>query len=660
MKFLVNENQFKYIISNLKKDLESSILGEGRNEDITKEILKDSNVENPDDLFILLKKVDQSKNNKMLPAIAAFYVNASDQYERDEIITIFEKLFNLVISKGDKIIKIEPPDVSLLSDKKVKIMDQTFSTDNFSDFKDFVEHYYFKEGEEEIENVKLYDVSANKIFENDKFIIYEAPTAQVCIKLFGSDNQDRLYLKRSFCIGGGSLLQPSTMYKNYRSPEGSWGITFYVAVDKEKYKEYLETKVEPQSTLNVIGVRGCCEENYSQKAPFVDNIDENTTISYFVWDESNPGPGYPVRAFGSGEGSVGNYLRYLEENGVNIHRLLKPKKFIEKNDEAINRMAGYQGRDESDLIFKNLSPKQKFIFITTKANTLTPYQVEFLTKKMPEYILKGFISNTELLGDLKFAAFNKLNPNNQKTFISTKLIQLYRDSNKFDKDEFFKYLHTDELKDYAIKKIMANLEKGAVNNKEKVLQILGLLSPEKMLETLKGQETVTINKENLKVSSLPKNFGEYILDAKELVLNDLENLSSIPASIGMAKNLKEITIKNCKSMVKIAAEIGYLADLTYLSISECENLSTLPDSISNLRNLTILTLDGNSSLSQLPDGIGKMDSLEILNIVGTPITSINIDELKSLPSLIFISADDVTKKNLTEEESQFLDDFEMR
>ena len=139
-----------------------------------------------------------------------------------------------------------------------------------------------------------------------------------------------------------------------------------------------------------------------------------------------------------------------------------------------------------------------------------------------------------------------------------------------------------------------------------------------------------------------------------MTLRDID-ISNIPSSISLLKNLKNLLIYNCKKLETIPDQIGDLNSMYFLSISECESLGSIPDTIGNLSSLRSLVIDDNRTLTTLPDTIGRLENLELLTLTGTPLRDLPIEELKSLPLLIHIGYDNKTLQNLTDEEKEFLE-----
>ena len=596
MKFLVTESQFELVVS----DIENHFINEGINDEAALRIIKISGVDNGEKIFNYLKQIDKSKNHKSLPAMVTFYLNhpenVSDEYF-NEVIQTFKKLSNQPNS----------PDVTITKDGKINILNNSFEIKEFEKFKDFVDHYYYKENEEDAEvSKKLLSTEENIIFENDKFIVYEAPSPQVCIKLFGKDNEGRKYVERSFCIGAGTLEAPTHWYAQHRDPSGSWRVTFYVVVDKEKFKVWEEHGGDSNTLLVVIGVRR--------------DVDGN--LEFLAWDKENSGPGDRVNGFESPK----KYVEYLVDNGVNI-KGMTPKPFIDLSDSQIVRMAE---RWSDDDLFDSLTPKQKYKYVNEKAHTLTEYQVKFLMKYMPPALITNFIKNFEKVGTLQMPAFLQLTNNLKKSYINSKLIQLYNNNNKFNEDMLFKYIGTsDDFKTYAINHIKNSLSpdtKHINNDKESSKRILSLLDPISFFESLVNEKTVDIDSNNFKMSKLPENIGDYLSNVHELNIKNLDSISSIPASIGKCKNLTILHIWNCHSLNSLPDEIGQLSNLNDLVVKDCY-LTSIPETIGKLTNVETISLEDNQ-ITSLPKSISNCRSLHMLKL--------DDNQISNIPKSIFI------------------------
>lgn len=619
MKFKLTESQLEIIISKIENQIFESLLNEGRNEEDALKILKNSGIENYQEIFDYIKSIDKSKNNKLMPIIASFYIN-NRNVPSEEIIRTFLKLF-----KQDSL-----PDISLIDGGKVTILGKTFDVNNFDAFKNYIDHFFYKESEEEAkEEKKLVSVDANKIFENDKFIVYEAPSARVCIDLFGRDNDNRRYVERSFCIGAGTHDAPGSWYHTHRDPTGSWRVTFYAVVDKEKFRFFQENGKDDTSLINVVGVR------YNE---------DGTSVKYFVWDRNNRGDGTYVEGFNG----VDEYIQYLNDNGVSMRTFL-PKPYIDLSDAAIDRMAQNQ---DSDNLFDNLTPKQKYKYVTNKANILTPHQMRFVIEYMPPAVIENFIKNFEKLGNISQEAFKLLNTNQQKTYINGKLIQLYNNIRLFNEDEFFNYIIDDNLKSYAIKHISNSLSPNSKHENKNRLsseKVLGLLDPTAFLTSLIGAKTVKFNKENYRSPELPDNLGEYLMEVEELDISELA-ISRIPNSIRVCKNITTLHIHKCQNLTSLPNEMGDLTNLADLVVAHC-GLESIPETIGKNVNLESFMVH-NNNIKTMPIGLGNCVNLVMLDL--------SSNQIKEIPHEIFLNEEGVSKIADGDYSDVVSDDFKLK
>lgn len=630
MKFLVSESQFKKVISSIRVEIENHILSEGQNEDRAKQILMSSNIENVEELLSFLKGIDKSKNNKFLPVITTFYVNARNNDQFGSIVDTFKNIFK------EKTV----PDIILTRDGNISVKGNVFEKNNFEEFKNFIEHYSYKEEEysEELKKeearkkereVELIDVNANKIFENRNFIVWKAIHEKICIQLFGRDYNGRKYPISSnpYCIGWGTLEEPKQHLKGYRT--GSDKYTFYAVLDKKRYDRYEETMEYQPSMLNIVGVKG--------------------SGSIDVWDEkdstNNLKPTYET---------PNQYLEYLEQNGINLQNLFKTIPYVPESNELIDSLLKNPTNED---YFNAMSPFLKREYVK-QAQTLTTKQIKFLLGTNDMKSLNNFVQNYTIVKDISKEAFLALPSSLQKSFVRSKLTQMSNNLPNFDFDIFFSnYIINPNLVEYSINFIKDSLEQNKTQNKEMSLRVLGYLSPEEMFKSFAGLEEVRIDKNNFRLSKIPDNLGEYLTEAKELIIKNLDQISSLPSSIGMAKNLGELLIYGCQSLEQIPEEIGNLTNLKILSISKCMALKSLPESIGNLTNLVSLNVHENSSLQYLPDTIGNLENVDVLNISETPLKKIDIEQIQSMTSLIHIAHDDITLKNLSDEEKEFIENF---
>lgn len=603
MKFVLTESQLEYVISKIEGQLYESLLVEGQNDDRARQIILNSNIDNPDEIFTFLKSIDKSKNNKMLPIIATFYVNTRNDQDYGEIINTFKKIFN------QKTI----PDATLSADGTISMLGNEFSKNEFYDFKDFFDHYTYEPQtyEEELEKEKkrkealeteLVSVDANLIFENNNFKVYKAIHEKICIQLFGRDNEDRIYpaSKNPYCIGWGKLTSPETHLSGYRRS----GKTFYAVLDKKKYEEYKkDTSTYPPSMLNIVQIEGG---------------------SFSVYDEKDSRDNlYP--AFNNTQ----EYLTYLEQGGINLNILFKDIPYTPPSDELISSLINNPSRDE---YFKKMSSFQKRQY-AEKTPSLSPKQVKFFVTTGDIATLDTFVKNYTIITDISKEAFSLLPSSQQKSFVRSKLIQLVNGSNNFNEDNFFVYINENsKLTQYAVDFIRSSFAENRNENKDISRKILGLLSPVDMLESFKGQDTIKINYDNFKLNELPENFGEYLTECNELDINGI-NITKLPESIGLCKNLKVLHITNCNSLNTIPNQIGELIELEDLVISNTA-IDDLPDNIGRNVNLTSLMLNSNK-LTTVPSGVRNFSELAMIDL--------SDNEIVTIPYEIFLTEEGMSK-----------------
>jgi len=144
---------------------------------------------------------------------------------------------------------------------------------------------------------------------------------------------------------------------------------------------------------------------------------------------------------------------------------------------------------------------------------------------------------------------------------------------------------------------------------------------------------------------------EYIkpdYDQDQSLINDNNNLKTLPNSVGNLKSLILLDLDGCKLLDELPKSIGELKSLQSLFLSE-SRLKKLPESIGNLQSLQTLYLPKNELIT-LPESIGNLQSLQILNLADNKLTTIpesianmhslqvldlSDNELTSLPSSLW-------------------------
>ncbi|KAL6327609.1 hypothetical protein AAG906_021900 [Vitis piasezkii] len=106
--------------------------------------------------------------------------------------------------------------------------------------------------------------------------------------------------------------------------------------------------------------------------------------------------------------------------------------------------------------------------------------------------------------------------------------------------------------------------------------------------------------------------GELPTSLKQLIIEDCENVKSLPEGIMRNCNLEQLNIEGCSSLTSFPS--GELpSTLKHLVISNCGNLELLPD---HMPNLTYLNIEGCKGLKH--HHLQNLTSLEYLTIRGCP------------------------------------------
>jgi Leucine-rich repeat (LRR) protein len=143
---------------------------------------------------------------------------------------------------------------------------------------------------------------------------------------------------------------------------------------------------------------------------------------------------------------------------------------------------------------------------------------------------------------------------------------------------------------------------------------------------LKNLSAIYLEGNNL--TSLPESIG----NLKSLLSLRLEgnNLTSLPESIGNLENLYILGLKGNK-LTSLPKSIGNLKSLLSLELSK-NNLRSLPESIGLLKNLRAIYLEGNN-LTSLPESIGRLTNLKEFNLRGNPNLKYINRSLYNIPSI---------------------------
>ncbi|CAM6115781.1 unnamed protein product [Calypogeia fissa] len=97
-----------------------------------------------------------------------------------------------------------------------------------------------------------------------------------------------------------------------------------------------------------------------------------------------------------------------------------------------------------------------------------------------------------------------------------------------------------------------------------------------------------------------------------LVIQDCNNLSALPSTLGNLQSLKRLQI-SCRSLNALPKTLGRLRALTDLFIQDCESVRAIPDTLGELQDLQRLILSC-GCLNALPKTLGKLRSLRHFEI----------------------------------------------
>ncbi|XP_034705363.1 putative disease resistance RPP13-like protein 1 isoform X2 [Vitis riparia] len=132
--------------------------------------------------------------------------------------------------------------------------------------------------------------------------------------------------------------------------------------------------------------------------------------------------------------------------------------------------------------------------------------------------------------------------------------------------------------------------------------------------------------------------GELPTSLKQLIIEDCENVKSLPEGIMRNCNLEQLNIWGCSSLTSFPS--GELpSTLKHLAIWNCGNLELLPDHMPNLTSLEDLYISGCPSLESFPErGLGFAPNLTNVDITDcenlkTPLSEWGLNRLLSLKVL---------------------------
>ncbi|WP_372371453.1 leucine-rich repeat domain-containing protein [Candidatus Uabimicrobium sp. HlEnr_7] len=133
-----------------------------------------------------------------------------------------------------------------------------------------------------------------------------------------------------------------------------------------------------------------------------------------------------------------------------------------------------------------------------------------------------------------------------------------------------------------------------------------------------------VPKEILSLPITSLNMGAHDMGMAMVLRNFLQQL---PPEIAQLTFLKELILDG-NQLITLPKEIGKLTSLVKLCLSN-NQLENIPPEIGNLQNLQYLYL-ANNKLTSIPQQISKLTSLKHLSISINPISSEEIEKIKTL------------------------------
>lgn len=334
----------KYILGESTDFNKSQILDESKKteQEATNKLQK-AGIDNTESIINDFKTIDKTKNQVLLPAMAAAYAETKNIQQVKDIFSSASELIN-----SQRLQNIQHTKRGYVVGNKT-----------FDDFMKFSEHIHSIEGalrmkdtQQQGKDEKINTEEGEKpIWENEKIAIYDGNNIESCIRYGKGSLTGKQY---NFCIG---QYGSSNMWQSYRD---NYNASFYYIVDKEKYTNDPFHIVVWMPTNQ--GVLLTHEPNNTK-------------------EESSFDSSYANSEFGMG------YREYLKRNGVPVDKILKD---VPKTPEE-NSKNEIIGRLNLDLDwFKNLGKKAQENGLFTD---MTKPQATF--KMMSDYIGRGHLLSSE-------------------------------------------------------------------------------------------------------------------------------------------------------------------------------------------------------------------------------------------------------------------------
>ncbi|KAL6641990.1 hypothetical protein ACP70R_020171 [Stipagrostis hirtigluma subsp. patula] len=133
---------------------------------------------------------------------------------------------------------------------------------------------------------------------------------------------------------------------------------------------------------------------------------------------------------------------------------------------------------------------------------------------------------------------------------------------------------------------------------------------------------------------LPEWLGE-LCSLRNLQLQCLPGLNSLPQSLQRLTSFQELTISGCRALHELPDWLGKLLCLRTLRLVGLPSLSSLPQSLEHLTSLQELEIIMCHAIHQLPECLGKLRSLQTMHVGGLCIETFpqSLQHLTSLQEL---------------------------
>ena len=355
------------LFNNSLTDIYKNFIVESRRtEDEARNIIKrfNTNKDYVENVLNNLKQIDDSQNQKNLPAMAFFAMNQGTIVYED-LKQAFD-LYNDLITKN----KVQPLQMAR---NGIHIEGtEAYYVDEFWQALTHVQNTLPSDEEEEEVEV----VNEDPIFANDKVEIYDGTNVGSCIRYtVGKALTDKTY---SFCIGQERLNR----HQSYRDIKAS---TFYYILDKTR-----DVKKDP---LHIV-------------------VYDNTNKGVELTDENNVTGN--IAEFGK---DVEAYQNYLKSLGVPVEDLLVN---IPHSDEEKAEIEKFKHEIHDIHWFKGLTYKEKKRYIG-RGHQLGDAQFDYLFQYKAWDLIQLYADTHAFLN---FYQLNKLNSNLKKTYFRRRFQQL--------------------------------------------------------------------------------------------------------------------------------------------------------------------------------------------------------------------------------------------